>query len=170
MKNLRFPALVMVALALGFIVMLAASAHSLPAQVASHFDAKGHANGWTDRSSFLWMMGSVGLIFPAVFAVFFLIMWFAPSLLKAPKTDAPTSAPGFTFSYILRRSFWFGSMTLCFIAAVQALIVEANCSTPPRLQTATLLAVLIGFTVGVMFWSFSLLHHFSSARRSSRLA
>jgi uncharacterized membrane protein len=171
MKNLRFPAIIMTALVMGFIMLLWASVHSLPERVASHFDATGHPNGWIARTSFLWLMGGVGLIFPALFVALFLVIRLAPSWVAAPSGDASLrGGAGVTFTYVLRRSFWFSSMTLCFIAAVQALIIEANAATPPRLQTATLMVVLAGFTVGVMFWSFSLLHHFSRGRQSSQPA
>ena len=160
----------MVALVIGFAVLLAVSAHALPLRVASHFDASGHPNGWTDRTSFLWLMGGVGFIFPALFVVLFVVMRFAPSLLILPDEGSFTAVPGLTLTYLLRRAFWFGTMTLCFMAAVQTLIIEANTATPPHLQTATLLVVLAGFTIGVMFWSISLLQNFSRARRVSQPA
>ncbi|HWD20672.1 MAG TPA: DUF1648 domain-containing protein [Verrucomicrobiae bacterium] len=169
MKNLRFPAMIMVALVIGFLVMLSSSAHALPERVASHFDASGRPNGWTDRSAFLLLMGGVGLTFPLLFAALFLLARFAPFFLTSASGGRWLAAgPGVTFNYLLRRSFWFGSMILAFIAAVQALILEANAASPPRLQTVTLMIVLAGFTVGVMFWSFSLLHHFSQMRRTAQ--
>lgn len=168
MKNLRFPAIILATLVIGFVLLLAASAHSLPEQVASHFDASGNANGWTTRSMFVLLMGGAGLVFPILFMVLFAILQFAPGLLSWIKQPAGEKSPGVTFQYLMRRSFWFASMTLCFIAAVQALIVEANAATPPRLPTTTLLVVVCGFIVGVMFWSGNLLYHVCRGRRSSQ--
>jgi uncharacterized membrane protein len=170
MKNLRLPAIIMAALVIGFLLLLGASVRSLPENVASHFDASGHPDGWTDRSTFVLLMGGVGLFLPVLFALLFLVIRFAPSL-EAPRSEKSIAGvPGITFAYLLQRSFWFGSMTLCFIAAVQALIIEANSATPPRLNIETLLIVLAGFAVGVIFWSFSLLYHLSRARRTARPA
>jgi len=169
MKNLRLPALIMAALVIGFLFLLGASSHILPDRVASHFNAAGQANGWTDRQQFLFLMGGIGLVFPFVFAALFFVICFAPGWLRArPSEDHGNGGPGVTFTYLMRRSFWFASMTLCFIAAVQGLVIEANSATPPRLQTTTLLVVISGFVVGVTFWSGSLLYHFFRARRSSQ--
>lgn len=169
MKNLRLPAIIMAALVIGFLFLLGASSHILPDRVASHFDAAGRANGWTDRQAFIFLMGGIGLIFPIVFVALFFIIGFAPGWLRArPSEQNGTGAPGVTFTYLMRRSFWFASMTLCFIAAVQGLVIEANTASPPRLQTTTLVVVITGFVVGVMFWSGSLLYHFLRARRTSQ--
>jgi len=166
MKNLRFPAIVLAALAVGFLVMTLSTAHLLPERVASHFDATGRPDGWTDRSSFLLVMGGVGLAFPLVFAISmpFLI------LSKPGRSQLLKQSSGLTFADLLRRAFWFGSMTLCFIAAVQALVVNANASTPPRLQMAMVVIVVVAFTLGVMFWAGSLLYHFSRFHRLAQPA
>jgi hypothetical protein len=107
-------------------------------------------------------------MFPTLFVVLFFVIRFAPSLLILPEKGTFTAVPGLTLTYLLRRAFWFGSMTLCFMAAVQALIIEANTASPPHLQTTTLLVVLTGFTIGVTIWSISLLQNFSRAHRLSQ--
>ena len=84
----------MIALVIGFAGLLTLSAHSLPLRVASHFDATGHPNGWTDRASFLWLMGGVGMIFPTLFVVLFVVIRFAPSLLIIPDERTFTAIPG----------------------------------------------------------------------------
>lgn len=159
----------MAALVVGFVVLLSAASHTLPERVASHFDSAGQPDGWTDRAVFLWLMGGVGLAFPMLFVVLFVVIRFAPRWLPpAAASRLNSDGPGATLTYLLRRYFWFGSMMIGFIAAVQGLIIEANTVSPPRLQTAAMVIVVAGFTVGVMVWAFSLLHHFWRVRRSAR--
>ena len=69
MKTLRFPAIVLAVLVIGFVALLFGSASYMPERVASHFDAAGNPNVWTSRSSLLMSMGFFGLVFPLFFVV-----------------------------------------------------------------------------------------------------
>ena len=163
MKTARGPALVLGLLYLFFLGFLALSSGQLPDRVATHFDGSGLPNGWMSRSSHLWFTVVLGLAFPLIVAVVLFCIRFLPdSLINIPKRDYWLSAErrSDTFAYLFRQSLWFACIGVCFVTAIQFLIVRANLYRPAHLSTPLLFAVTGGFLLALAVWAIAMIRHF----------
>ena len=163
MKASRGPALVLGLLYLFFLGFLALSSGQLPDRVATHFDGSGQPNGWMSRSSHLWFTLVFGLAFPLIVAAVHFCTRFLPdSLINIPKRDYWLSAErrADTFAYLFRQSLWFACIGVCFVTAIQFLIVRANLYPPGHLSTPLLFAVTGGFLLALAVWAVAMIRHF----------
>jgi ABC-type Fe3+ transport system permease subunit len=163
MKTSRGPAVVLGLLYLCFLGYLAMASGQLPDRVATHFDGSGQPNGWMSRSSHLWFTLVLGLAFPLIGAVLLFCTRFLPdNLINIPRRDYWLSAErrDDTFAYLFRQSLWFACIGVCFVTAIQFLIVRANLHAPGQLSTPLLFAVTGGFLLALAMWAISTILHF----------
>lgn len=132
----------------------------LPARVASHFNAAGHANGWMTRDAqFGWQVGPVTFLA----FIFFGISWLQPRLPRefvnlphrdfwlAPERRAATDA------WISGLLFACGSLVMAFLIYLFHLVYCANLTANPRLPAGfgaagiLLVLLLIGMVLTVVF-------------------
>ncbi len=144
----------------GLLIVLASTAGQLPPQVASHFGAEGHPNGWMSRSFYLAFVGAMPLLFGGVAM---LVSWMTHRLparfLNIPRRDfwlTPERRPE-TAAFLRRRMFWLAVLMTNFFAGLHLLTVHANQSSPARLSLDGLLALIIVFLLAMMIWTISLL-------------
>jgi serine/threonine-protein kinase len=131
--------------------------------LATHFDGTGRPNGWMSRSFHLWFILVFGLTFPLLMAVILFLARFLPDrLINIPHRDYWLAAErrADTFAYLLRQSFWFACIGVCFVAGIHFLIVQANLRPPAHLSTSLLLAVAGGFLLALIGWAVALVRHF----------
>ncbi|MFT3780382.1 MAG: DUF1648 domain-containing protein [Nibricoccus sp.] len=171
MRKIPLPAIICVILFAGLVACLTWSAFHLPARVASHFDARGNPNGWSDLKSFLQFMAILGLAFPVVVPAICYGSRFLPDELQnLPNRDhwlAPERRQE-TMSYVFRHSLWFAALALSFVLGIQLLVIYANTSTPARIPRAGIIGLTSLFVSGVIAWVVSLFMHFYRISPSHR--
>ena len=163
MKTSRGPALVLGLLYLCFLGYLAMSSGQLPDRVATHFDGSGQPNGWMSRSSHFWFILVLGLAFPLIVAVILFFARFLPdSLINIPRRNYWLSAErrADTFAYLFRQSLSFACIGVCFVTAIQFLIVRANLHPPAHLSTPLLFGVTGGFLLALAIRVVAMIRHF----------
>ena len=106
------PVVLLVLLYGGFFGYLAYSAGQLPPRMASHFDFRGNADQWIDRTAYLWMMGILGVFAPLLFPVIALAV-----------NDA----------HLSRYAMWFACLLVGLFFAMHVRVVTANRESPPEL-------------------------------------
>ena len=128
---------------------------SLPAVVATHFNAVGAADGFIDRGSYIALFTSL------VFAVPLAVGWLPGALARrggaglnipnreywmAPERRAQTAA------YLQAHGLWFAVLLGAFLTFVHAQVVRANQVQPPVLSTSAVMAALGVFLLLVAVW------------------
>lgn len=134
---------------------------SLPEKVASHFDSKGTANGWMDRSAFTSSMVVMGFGLPAfVAALIFSIRLFPSRFLNAPHAEYWRKPRNHRVicDFLFHSSLVFGGTFLIWQTILFGLVISANQTSPPRLNTVLtvlstvpLLAFIVGWVVALLF-------------------
>jgi uncharacterized membrane protein len=151
----RFAAVLLAALLAVAAATLYATADSLPAVVATHFDLAGHVNGTMSRPGYLLFISLMQFGLPLlVIALNVVLPRFVPRLARIPARDywlAPERR-----EETLASIASFGGLLACLIAAfliaLHLLLVEANAQTPPRIDNE-LLWLLIGvMIVATLIW------------------
>lgn len=136
---------------------------SLPAMVASHFDASGRPNAWMHRSAFAWFSAVLLTIVCSVtFVAPLLVAKLPPSLVNLPNKNywlAPERKAE-TVRRFCARMEWFGVALLGFIAFVYELVFEAN-AAGRGLANGPFLIALIAFIVVAVIWLVSLYRAFA---------
>ncbi len=130
-------------LVIGWIVVLLAAGADLawhwpglPERLATHFNAAGHADGWSSRATFvkMWfvMIAGSGLLFAGLWA---LMMFLPARWINMPNRDY-WLAPGrerYTRGLIGELILWLGIVMLATMSALNHLIMRANTSGSPDL-------------------------------------
>jgi uncharacterized membrane protein len=159
MKKARTAAFLLVLLYLCFFGCLAFTISSLPQRVATHFDARGHANDSMSVSGYLRFMTVFGLGFPLLVpAICYLSRFLPPQLHNIPHRDywLDPARRGEFFDYLLRHSLWFASMALVFVIGIHLSIVQANSSAQVHLSVVLILTVAGAFLAGTAIWGATL--------------
>jgi len=162
MKSSRFPILLFVVLYLGFLLFVVFSRSQLPEHVASHFNYNGNPDGWMNRSSYLTFFAVFGCVFPLFVVAMCWLMRFFPGGINIPHRDhwlAPERNRE-TFDNLLRQSWWFACLAICFVIGLYCLMIEANRSAPPHFSTSSIITLSGGFIVGVGVWMVTLARQF----------
>jgi len=147
-----------------FATMLVATVREMPLQLASHFDAAGHANGWMNRDSYVELISGTAAGLPFLFIG---IALGAGQLrlgsYKIPNRDywlAAERRPG-TVRIMLSYMIVFSALIVLFFAGLHVLVFAANLdATHPQLSSAGI-SVLTGlFLVATGIWALSLYRRF----------
>lgn len=156
----RWSYLFFLVLYLGFLVLLAATAHELPARVASHFDISGKANGWMTRGGFLVFE----CVFPLAIAVFLagvssLVRVFPAWCVNIPRKDFWLAPERRAVTARLLRDWmgWLSILLVLFFGGLHVLTVQANRGMPPQLPMGDLLSLTMAFFIGMLIWTALLL-------------
>jgi len=139
----------------------------LPDRLTSHFGASGLPNGWMSKPAFFALYAAivalaafVGLYAPRSIAKK------SPERINLPNKEywlAPERREQ-TFAFFARSFAWYGCALLLILVLAMGLAIQANFSSPPRLATGPVLAVIGGFVVFNLLWVIQLLRHFSNPR------
>jgi len=139
-------------LAAGYAVLYA-TADSLPARVASHFNFEGLANGYLPRDAYLLLMYLLMLAVPLVVILLNVALpRVSPRLVRLPAREywlAPERRAA-TYASIAASGFVIASTVTAFMIALHLLVLEANHRVPPRLDTGTmwiLIAILVAAAI-----------------------
>lgn len=130
----------------------------LPERVATHFDSAGRANGWMSRAQHAWSSPLVHLGM-ASFIVGLTSFWhrLPPGLLNLPYKDhwrQPEHYP-VACAFLREWSRWLATVLLVGGILMDRLILQANQTKPPRLDSAAigmLTACMLAAIATAVFW------------------
>ena len=159
----RAPLILLAFLNLVFFVTLVRTADQLPDLVASHFNARGHPDGWMERSKYLLFTIGLAILMPGLVVGLSYATRFVPNaLINLPRREywlAPERRQE-SFDFLFEQSLWFGCIAVAFVIAIHFTVIRANTEFPARLSTPMLLAVAGSFVAGVVGWSLHLMWRF----------
>lgn len=149
--------LVPLGISLGFVLLLcvrlALCFDALPLRMATHFDLAGQANGFQERSGFVWTSALVSLSMLALFAALPWLLKLVPDrLINLPNKEywlAPERRDE-TMARINALSDWLGCATVALLAGVFELIVRANLARKPL--GGQLWILLVSYHLFMLFW------------------
>lgn len=168
-KLIRHPALLIAVLSAVFVGTLVRDAGRLPERVATHFDWRGHPNGWMSSQGYLAFMAVFGLVFPLIPVALCLLLRFLPdSAINLPHREYWLAAErrGETAGYLVGRMLWLSCMMSGLTIVLHQLTVEANHRVPPQLPNAVWVYLPV-FLLGVFLWMFALVRHFRLPKANS---
>lgn len=126
----------------------------LPDEVASHFDAAGHPNGWSSKSGFFLTILAVVLVITVLFwGLSAGIRKLPARALSLPRKDywmAPERRDE-TFDFLGRQLAFFGFATGWFFVVILQLTIHANMAQDKHLDTTfflVFLGIYLAFTIG----------------------
>jgi uncharacterized membrane protein len=129
------PIIVFVLLCLGLAGTAAYYLPVLPDRLATHFDAAGHANGWSDHTGFIESVAALVLIMAAIFFGGGLIGRTPDRLINLPNKSywlAPERRDQ-ALAFLRDWLRWFVVLTLAMLTLVIGMALRANLATPPQL-------------------------------------
>ena len=130
----------------------------LPERVATHFDGAGRANGWMSRAQHTWASPLIHLGM-AAFIVGLTSFWhrLPPGMLNLPHKDhwrQPEHYPA-ACAFLREWSRWLAAVMLVWGILMDRLIVLANQTQPPHLDSAAigmLTACILAATAAAVLW------------------
>ena len=147
----------LVALFAAAAAILYATSDALPTQVASHFDAAGHANGYMPRSSYLLFMSLVTFGVPLLIVEATIVLpRFVPRLVRIPARDywLAQERRAETLASIAISGVLTACLLTGFMIGVHLLVVEANTRSPPKIDSELLWVLIILLVMGMLAWQF----------------
>jgi uncharacterized membrane protein len=166
-EGTRLPKSIFGAIALCALAQAIVDFPQLPDRVASHFGASGTPNGWMSKPAFFAM-------YAVIIGLAAFVGFYAPrSIARKPRARinlpnkeywlAPERREE-TFAFCARYFAWYGCALLLILVLAMGLAIQANFSSPPRLPTRPILAVIAGFVVFNLLWVIRMLRYFSNPR------
>jgi uncharacterized membrane protein len=130
------PVIVFVLLCLGLAGTAAYYLPVLPERLATHFDAGGHANGWSDHAGFIESVAALVLIMAAIFFGGGLIGRIPDRLINLPNKSywLAHERRDQALAYLRDWLRWFVVLTLAMLTLVIGMALRANLAAPPRLS------------------------------------
>lgn len=142
----------------------------LPDVVASHFNARGVANGWQPKSVFFeFFAGAVAIVSFLTFGVPALISKLPTPMINLPNKEywlAPERRQE-TLAFLNGYLAWFGCAVLLVVATAVNYAIGQNLHPGGPFGAALLLCVLLGFLVFAISSSIRILTRFSRVPRDS---
>lgn len=148
MSGNRVPRLVFLALLVACAVQALVYYPQLPANLASHFDGAGRANGWSSKAGFFALQALVVLLVAGLFGM--LPAWlhrFPNQLINLPHKDywlAPDRREA-TLGSVADAMTWFGCAALLLMLAVTQLVIRFNLKRLPVLSSTPMWVLVAGF-------------------------
>lgn len=159
----RLSPLLFLALLFVFASLAFNSVEDLPERVAIHFNANGMADAWTNRDHYrLFMLLSlVGL--PSLLV---LLVAGLPRYTNG-KGQIPNCEYWFaqerrhpTERFLMSHACWLGCLTIAAIYGIHISILRANAIAPAVLAVDRLIAMLVVYLCGLVWWTAAFLRHF----------
>jgi len=155
------PLLVLIVCALAFIW---GTGRELPQLVASHFDGAGVANGHMPRGPYLTLMLIITGVVPLLtVALPTLALRSATARINVPNRSYWLAAErrADTVRFLARQMAVFAALVIVFLCYVQWLVVRANASQPPAMNSQAFLTGLAVFLVCTFSWVLRVVRRFT---------
>jgi Protein of unknown function (DUF1648) len=144
-----FPTILFGALLLAAALLIPSLAGKLPDIVAVHFNAAGNADGFATREGCRAFMFAFTLGAPLLLAA---VTAGLPRLLPASLINIPNrgywlapSRAAQTVAFMSEQGIWFGCIFLLFLCDADWMLVKANSSVPPALDSRQFIWLLVLF-------------------------
>ncbi len=163
MRPSRIPTTVFVLCALAFVLLVWQTVGLLPERVATHFAGDGTPNGWMTREGYARFVMLFGLgmgLFPVLIGQ---LMGALPAWTFNMPNRTYWLAPQRrteSVAWLRTHMLWLGCIMLGFIAAVHWLTVVANMAPGARLETGSMIPLMVVFVGACIVWSVVLLLKF----------
>ena len=165
LSRLLFPALLVVCT---FFTLN--SLGDLPEKVATHFDANGVADGWTNRDHYR--------LFIVLFLVGLplLLVWVMAGLPRHTngKGQIPNCEYWFaqerrhtTESFLIGHACWLGCLTVAVVYGMHISILRANAMTPPVFAADRFITMVFVYLCGLVWWTATFLRHFQKVDKNN---
>jgi hypothetical protein len=142
----------------------------LPDVIASHFNARGVANGWQPKPVFFaFFVGAIALASLVAFGIPRIISKMPIDLINLPNKGywlAPERKAE-TLAFLDRSFAWFGCALLLVVTMAVNYAIGRNLHPEAQLDPPALVYVLGGFFVFTIIWSIRSLTRFSSIPRDN---
>ena len=161
----RLPKMLFVFVAIVAAIYFWSNYTHLPDVVASHFNARGVANGWQSKSAFLiFFVGAVALASLVAFGIPRIIPKMPAGLINLPHKEYWLSAEHRAETLaLLNTSFtWFGCALLLVVTTAVNYAIGRNIHPEAQPDPPALVYVLGGFFIFAIVWSIRLLAHFTT--------
>jgi uncharacterized membrane protein len=148
------------------LVFVMRSSASLPALVASHFDAAGFPNAFMTRSGYTRFVLCLGIGLPVALVAFLTWVYSRANDFKLPNRDywlAPQRIAR-TRARLVVHGIWFGSLLVTMVCFVHWLVLSAHRRVPPQLSNPAIEAGLLTFFLISGGWIIALLLAFRRPR------
>lgn len=122
----------------------------LPDRLASHFDAAGHANGWSSKGAYFALQAFILLVMTGCFGALPAWLERAPTTLLNLRHKDYWLAPErrvATLARVASALTWFGCVALVLVTSVTSLVIRFNLSREQVLPAAPIWTLLGGFVV-----------------------
>ena len=151
----RLPKLLFVLLALYAAIHFSYYYPQLPAVVASHFNARGAANGWQTKSAFFVVLVAVSVLAAVVgFAIPRIITVLPVELINLPNKRywlAPERRAE-TQEFFITYFAWFGCAVFLIMILTFDYAVKSNLHPDNRPDVSRMWYILAGFSVFTVVW------------------
>ncbi|HEX9454851.1 MAG TPA: DUF1648 domain-containing protein [Candidatus Binatia bacterium] len=143
----------------------------LPDTVATHFGAGNQANGWMSREGYLFFILSfmIGISMLVSFVVGSLPRKF-PQWTNVPNRDywLSTERREESLRYLNAHGKRLGCLIVMMMLGMHYTILIANHLRPPALPLSTFTAILLGFSVALIWWIVRLYRRFPNASKLAK--
>lgn len=155
-ENLLLPLALLGLLATAFVADVLLTTSHLPARLATHFAADGHANGWMTRAGHVQFTIGLGLGMPlSILGVVAIISRLGGAGLNIPQRAywlAPERRAQ-TLAIVQRQMVWLACILVVFFAMIHHLILRANTHTPAGLNGPELWLPIAVFLAAIGVWT-----------------
>ena len=142
------------------------SVGDLPEKVATHFNANGVADAWTNRDHYRLFIILILVGLPL------LLVWLMAGLPRYTngRGQIPNCEYWFaqerrqtTESFLIGHACWLGCLTVAVVYGMHISILRANAVIPPILATDRFITMLVVYLCGLVWWTAAFLRHFKRA-------
>jgi uncharacterized membrane protein len=152
--------------ACGAVVFITNTGATLPAIVASHFDAAGNPTAYMLRTSYSHFMLLLGIGVPVALVALLTWLYSRATDMKLPNRDywlAPERI-GRTRDILVAHVIWFGSLLISMVCYVHWLELAAHRQQPAHLPNELVYAGLLIFFLITAGWMLAMLQAFRRPR------
>ncbi|MFI5095180.1 MAG: DUF1648 domain-containing protein [Candidatus Acidiferrum sp.] len=168
MQDSKLPKTIFIVLAVFAAIYFWSNYAQLPNIVASHFNARGVANGWQPKSVFFaFFVGAVAIAAFLTFGVLAIFSKMPIAMINLPHKEywlAPERRAE-TLARLNGSFAWFGCAVLLVVTTAVNYAIRQNLHPGGTLGTLLLLCVLGGFLVFAVSFSIRMLTHFGRVPR-----
>jgi uncharacterized membrane protein len=135
---------------------------SLPALVASHFDAAGAPTGRMTREFYTKFVFGMGVGLPIAMVALLTLIYSKANEMKMPNRDywlAPERI-AHTRALLVSHAVWFGCLMVAMVCYIHWLMLTAHRSVPPHLSNQLVMGGLLVFMGIAVAWIVGLLRAF----------
>jgi uncharacterized membrane protein len=143
-------------LALVLVAVVLGTLPRMPAVVASHFGPSGAVNGWSSRAAYAWLVLGIGIPLPlGVIGLVYGATARGPQALNIPSRAYWLEPAHWMEAVRLVRGYmwWLGSLLTGTALAVHLVVLRANATEPPHLETRVIVLLLGSVVLAIGAWS-----------------